>query len=510
MLNLTPIFSFYARYRMREIARLDAVAAQERELRRLVAHARSTRFGSDHHFSKIRTVEDYQKRVPIRAYEDFWKDYWQQSFPRLNDCTWPGTIPYFALTSGTTSGVTKFIPCSPQMIASNRRAMLDVVAYHLARRPDSRLFAGRSFMLGGSANLRELSAGIWAGDLSGIAGKTVPMWARLRYFPPRELETIVDWETKIDRLAPASLAADVRAIGGTPSWLLLFFEKLAELRPSPEGRVIDWYPDLEMLVHGGVNFTPYRPLFARWLAGSGVETREVYPASEGFIAAADRGDGEGLRLVADNGLFYEFIPFEERGKTNPTRHWLATVETDVNYAIAVTTCAGLWSYLIGDTVRFIERAPPRLLVTGRTSYSLSAFGEHLIAEEIDGAVAEAAAAIGCGITDYAVGAVFPEREGELGGHLFIVEFSGGSPSPAAHEAFSIRLDAVLAAKNEDYASHRAGDYGMRPPTVHGVPPGTFAAWMKSRGRLGGQNKVPRVINDPELFAGLCAFVGTRR
>ena len=365
MLDLTPIFRLYARYRAHQIVRLDPVRAQERELRRLVAQARTTRFGRDHRFDEIDTVKKYQGRVPVRTYEDYWKTYWQPSFPRLVDCTWPGTIPYFALTSGTTSGVTKFIPCSTAMVASNRRAMLDVVTYHLMRRRDSRMFGGHSFMLGGSASLSELAPGIWSGDLSGIAGKTIPMWARLRYFPPRELETIADWETKIERLAPASLAADVRAIGGTPSWLLLFFKKLAALRPARTGRLVDFYPNLEILVHGGVNFAPYRSLFNRWLAGSRVETREVYPASEGFIAAADRGDGEGLRLVADNGLFYEFIPFEELGKADPTRHWLGTIETGINYAIIVTSCAGLWSYAVGDTVRFVERDPPRLVVTGR-------------------------------------------------------------------------------------------------------------------------------------------------
>ncbi len=282
MLDLTPIFRLYVRYRARQIARLDGVRAQERELRRLIAQAAATRFGRDHRFDKIHTVENYQARVAVRTYEDFWKSYWQPSFPRLTCCTWPGTIPYFALTSGTTSGVTKFIPCSAQMIASNRRAMLDVVAYHLMRRPDSRMFAGHNFMLGGSSSLRELSPGIWAGDLSGIAGKTVPMWARPRYFPPRELETIADWETKIERLAPASLTADIRAIGGTPSWLLLFFEKLAALHSSSNSRLVDFYPNLEMLVHGGTSFTPYRPLFSRWIAGSRVRDARSLPGERGL------------------------------------------------------------------------------------------------------------------------------------------------------------------------------------------------------------------------------------
>ncbi len=194
-------------------------------------------------------------------------------------------------------------------------------------------------------------------------------------------------------------------------------------------------------------------------------------------------------------------------RPDPTRHWLATVEINRNYAIVVTTCAGLWSYLIGDTVRFVERDPPRLIVTGRTSYCLSAFGEHLIGDEIDAAITAAAELIECGVKDYSVGAVFPHRRRGIGGHLFIVEFSDRRPSAAAVSTFAAQLDAQLMARNEDYKSHRAGDYGMRPPTVHSVAPGTFNAWMKGRGRLGGQNKVPRVINDPDLFASLRAFSG---
>jgi hypothetical protein len=288
---------------------------------------------------------------------------------------------------------------------------------------------------------------------------------------------------------------------------LLFFEKLAALRPGTERRLSEFYPNLELLVHGGVNFAPYRKLFAAWLDGSRAETREVYAASEGFIAAADRGDGQGLRLILDNGLFYEFVPVEELDASAPTRHWIDNVETGINYAVVVSTCAGLWSYVLGDTVRFVERNPPRVLITGRISYTLSAFGEHLIDEEIEDSVTTASDAIGAAVTDYSVGALFPDVDSGHTGHLFIVEFAGETPDPRRLMAFARELDMALAKTNEDYAAHRAGDFGMLPPRVHAVPLGRFAKWMETRGQLGGQHKVPRIINDQTLFHDLRKFMG---
>jgi GH3 auxin-responsive promoter len=505
--DLTPLLRVYTRYRRWQLHRQDPIEAQRRELRKLLAKAKDTRFGREHGFAAIDGVAAYQAAVPLRRYEAMWEEYWRATFPRLGDCSWPGTIRYFAQTSGTTTGITKYIPYSRDIARANSRAMFDLLTHHVANRPESKLFAGRNFMLGGSTQLTKLAPGIYGGDMSGIAGRSVPAWARPFYFPPRELETIADWEEKIARLAPTSLHADIRAFGGTPSWMLLFFEKLATLRPENGRHLAAFYPDLELLVHGGVNFAPYRTIFAEWLKGSRAETREVYPASEGFIAVADRGDGEGLRMIVDNGLFYEFVPVEELGSANPTRHWLANAETGVNYALVLSTCAGLWGYVIGDTVRFVDLDPARIVVTGRTSYSLSAFGEHLIGEEIEKGVAAAAAVIGAGVSDFSVGALFPEGAGAAGRHLYIVEFSDGVPGPDRLAEFARVLDERLCRLNVDYRDHRAKDFQMRSPIVHAVAPGTFAAWMKRRGKLGGQNKVPRVINDPALFDDLKQFVG---
>jgi hypothetical protein len=262
------------------------------------------------------------------------------------------------------------------------------------------------------------------------------------------------------------------------------------------------YPHLEMLVHGGVNFKPYRARFEHFLAG-GAELREVYPASEGFIALQDERPEDGLRLLTDIGLFFEFVPLDELDSPNPTRHWLGNAETGVNYAVVLSTCSGCWAYIIGDTVRFASLDPPRVFITGRTSYSLSAFGEHLIGEEVEEAVAAAAAMHGLTITDFSVGAVYPKGAGDLGGHLYIVEFDKAPAS--ALDGFATAIDTDLKKRNDDYRAHRAEGFGMHAPKVHVVAPGTFAQWMKSRGRLGGQNKVPRIINDQQLFADLAKF-----
>jgi hypothetical protein len=504
MFDATPFLKLYARRRAKRLAALAAPAAQQAQLDGLLATAAATRFGRDHGFSAIRSPADFRAAVPLRKYEGFWRDYWSKDFPRLDGVSWPGLVPYFAVTSGTTGDVTKYIPVTRAMMASNKKAALDLLVHHVVNRPSTRLFGGLNFVLGGSTDLVERAPGVLSGDLSGIVIKNMPWWARSRSFPPLDLALVADWEKKVQLLAERSMALDIRSIGGTPSWLLILFDRLAALRGATRLPLADFWPHLELVVHGGVHFGPYKSQFDALLAGSHAETREGYAASEGFVASADRGPGEGLRINLDTGLFYEFVPVEELDSASPTRHWIGDAEEGVNYAIAVSTCAGVWAYLIGDTVRLVSRDPPRLLVTGRTAYSLSAFGEHLIGEEIEEAVSGAAAEIGAMVADYSVGAVFPAGPGELGAHLYVVEFAAGAPSETMLAAFASSIDRTLAAKNEDYAAHRSGGFGMKPPAVLVMAPGGFAAWMKKRGRYGGQNKVPRIINDQALFADLRA------
>ena len=502
MLDATPLLRLYARRRLAVLARQDAAAAQRRELTRLLARARDTAFGRAHRFADIRDVADYQARIPLRRWEAFWREWWQAPFPRLSDVSWPGTIPCFANTSGTSGAATKRIPVSRAMMRSNRRAALDVLVWHLANRPHSRVLAGRNFLLGGTTALEALAPGIVAGDLSGLAAADIPFWARSRTFPPRDLALIDDWERKIAALAPRSLAGGITSISGTTSWLLLFFEHMGRLRPG--ARLAGLYPALELVVHGGVGFAPYRAAFAAWLAGSHAETREVYPASEGFVAIADRGEGEGLRMLLDNGIFYEFVRPDELDAPQPRRRWIADVELGVEYALVLSTNAGLWSYVLGDTVTLVARDPPRLLVSGRVGWSLSVAGEHLVGADLDAGMAAAAAALGGTVADYAAAAVPPDAADPRGGHLFIVELEGVPRDRAA--AFGAALDAALLRANADYAAHRQGGFGLRDPRVVLVAPGTFASWMRARGKLGGQNKVPRVIADAALLADLRRFV----
>ena len=507
MVDITPALKLLARRRRAQLERMDATAVQERTLLKLVRRAAETRFGKDHGFASIRSVVDFQARVPLRAWEAMWDEYYKAALPNFANISWPGRVPYLALSSGTTSARTKYVPVTEAMNRSNSRAGFDLVAYHFAAKPSSRLFDGKTFMLGGSTKLVPEAPGVWSGDLSGIAVKRMPFWARGYAFPKEEHALIGNWEEKAELMARTSLDERIRALTGTPSWILILLDRVRALRDA-RGEHAPAYPHLQLLVHGGVNFAPYRARFEKLFTGLDVDMREVYPASEGFIAIADRGYGEGLRLNLDHGLFFEFVPLEDMGKPNPRRHWIANVERDVNYAVVMSTCAGLFAYVIGDTVRFVEKRPPRIVITGRTTYWLSGFGEHLLAEQIETGVAAAANAIGADVTDYSVSAVLPEAGRERCGHLYVMEFAGAEPDEARLETFATTLDATLRHIVNDYDYYRK-DGRIVLPEIRVVPPGTFAAWMKSRGKLGGQNKVPRIINDPELWANLLGFVSDR-
>ncbi|RAI57018.1 GH3 family domain-containing protein [Roseicella frigidaeris] len=486
--DATPLLRLWAGQRLRQLARLDPAATQAALLQRLLRRAAGTRFGRRHGFDRIAGVADYQARVPLRRYEQFWHDWWQPTHPVLANITWPGRVPYLALSSGTSSGTTKYIPVTRPMLRANRGAALDVLAWHLRQHPGSRILGGLSFLLGGSTALARVAPGVRQGDLSGIAAAEIPAWIARWSFPPRALALLEDWDAKLAALAAGTPAAAVRMLSGTPSWLLLLFEALAARHGAPP------LPGLELLVHGGVAWAPYRARIAPYLP-PGCATREVYPASEGFCAIADRGDGEGLRLTLDRGVFWEFVPVGELEAASPTRHWTATIETGIDYAVIVTSCAGLWSYVLGDTVRFLERSPPRLLVTGRIAYDLSAFGEHVSGEEIERALLTAAGELGLVVGEYLVGPVLGAAQGH---HRWLVE-TPGPAAPALAPRLAAALDAALLAGNADYAAHRRGGQ-MAPPAVRLLPGGAFAAWMRAEGRLGGQHKVPRVLADPARFA----------
>ncbi|MDF1720087.1 MAG: GH3 auxin-responsive promoter family protein [Minwuia sp.] len=490
----------HARRRLALLAAQDPVATQEAQLRSLLRKAAGTRFGRDHGFDRISTIAEFQARVPIRSYEDFWRDYWSGPFPDLTDQTWPGKTPYLGVSSGTTTGANKYLPITNDMMRSNKRAAIDIAVHHLAHHPESRLLRGKTFMLGGSTALRDQGQGVLSGDLSGIAVKDQSRWMRPFSFPPPDLALLEDWEEKLERLTHLSLKTRISMISGTPPWLLILFQRLHEMTDGAAP-----YPDLELLVHGGVAWDLYRDRMKPFLAQTRAATREVYPASEGFIAIADRGDAEGMRLILDNGIFFEFVPLSELGSKNPTRHWVGNVQTDIDYAIILSCNSGMFAYQIGDTVRFVDRSPPRLLITGRTSYMLSAFGEHLIGSELDSAVNRAAEVTGLSVNDYMVGAELPDSPRGVGHHLYLVETTG-APDDGQARRFADCVDAVLRDMNEDYLAHRINDTGMNPPVIRFLPPKSFDRWMAAQGKLGGQHKVPRVTNDAAKFATMVAEI----
>ena len=498
----------YAAWRAKGLAAENPVHSQERQLQNLLRRAADTKFGRDHGFAHIKTVADYQRQVPLRRYDDFWQDYWKDSFPVLDNVTWPGRVGYFAVSSGTSTGNLKYIPCTDEMIRSNYRAAKDVLVHHLRNRPKSRVLDGKIFVFGGSTDLTDHGGGIFSGDTSGITGKNRASWAKPFYFPNVGDSNLVEWEDKISSLGPMSLQEKIRGITGGANWIVLFFEHLARMRPDLGETIADFYPDLEVVVHGGVSMAPYKSRFQELLRGSNAELREVYPASEAFMGVADRGSGEGLRLVTDNNVFFEFVPVEDLGRPNPTRHWVGNLETDIDYAIVLTSCSGLWSYVLGDVVRFVDRERPRLLITGRTSYYLSTFGEHVTGELMESTILDVARSLGLDVAEFTVGTeVFDDGRG-FGRHVHVIEFRPELISDRQLRQMAVQVDQLLAERNEDYRERRAVGGGIAAPSMLAVAPGAINAWMKSQGKLGGQHKVPRVIGDWSKFKGLLDFVAS--
>jgi hypothetical protein len=492
-------FHTFARARIARVRTLGA-ETQRRTLLELTARASETRFGRDHGFGSVRSIEDYQKRVPLRTYEDLWKAYLEPHYPVFDNLIWPGRIPFIALTSGTTTGVTKYIPVSKEMVRSNQKAAKTMIAAFLNSRPASRLFLGKLFFMGGASDLEKPAPGVGQGDLSAIASKTVGQWLEPYTFPPLEVGLEPNWDRKLARMSETSLDQPITLVSGVSSCLVSLFQRVLEL--SGKRTVAEVWPTLEMVVHGGVKFDPYREAFATLLGSDRIFLMESYPCSEGFVAHGDPETGL-LRLLLDHGIFFELVPMEEYGSQNPSRHWLGNAETGVNYAIVVSTCAGLWAHVIGDTVRFERLDPPLLTFTGRTKYTLSAFGEHLISEEVEGAVADASRETHSQVRDWHVGPVFHEP---LGHHEFVVEFLR---LPNDVTAFRDALDAALAKRNSHYQWFRAEGGGLPPPTLVVANPGAFDDWMRSRGKLGGQHKVPRMDSSGKLTGELRKFLEER-
>jgi GH3 auxin-responsive promoter len=497
----------YARHRRRALEGVarDAVRVQEAALLDLVRTARETNFGRAHRFDEIRSVADYQARTPLGDYLRF-QPLWARALKGDRDVTWPGRPRYWVKTSGTTAG-DKLIPVTPEAFRAHRKGGWDALLGAVERVGGERLLGGPLLFLGGSTDLVPADGGCWVGDLSGLMVRDLPPGFRARYSPGREIASIPNWDDRIDAVAALVQHQDLRLVTGMPSWLLILFERVARARRAagrPVASLGECWPNLDVFIHGGVSFAPYRATFEEWM-GRPIEYVEVYPASEAFVALQTERTG-GLTLMLDYGNFYEFVPVEDLGRARPRRHTVADVELDRHYAVALTTPAGLWSYLLGDTVRFTARDPLRLVITGRTRHFVNAFGENVIIEEVEQALVVACRRTGAEPTEFTVAPRYPAGGEPRGGHDWLVEFR---VPPRDRDAFVRELDEALAALNTDYRTKRTLDVGMVAPRLYELPPGTFHRWMRDVGKLGDQHKVPRVTNDRVVAQALLASVAAR-
>ena len=468
---------------------------QEKIFRHLILKSRNTKFGKDHDFASIKTYSDFKRQVPIRDYEAL-RDYIDLVVKGEENILWPDKPRYLSKTSGTTSGA-KYIPITKQSMPYHIRSAKHALLSYVDETKKADFVDGKMIFLQGSPKLDQKS-GIACGRLSGIVAHHVPAYLQKNRMPSLETNLIEDWETKVDKIVEETLKEDMRLISGIPSWVQMYFEKL--IQASGKNSIKDIFPNFSLFVHGGVNYEPYRAKFEEMI-GERIPNLELYPASEGFIAYQDSQEEEGMLLEINSGIFYEFIPMSEFDKPNPSRLGLKDIELNVNYAIILNSNAGLWGYLIGDTVKFVSKFPFRIKVSGRIKHYTSAFGEHVIAEEVENAMKLACEKMDCAISEFHVAPQTSPSEG-LPFHEWFVEFGH---KPTRMEAFSDIIDAEMQNQNPYYKDLIEGNV-LRKLVLSTVNPGGFTECMKEKGKLGGQNKIPRLSNQREFADTLTKFL----
>lgn len=497
---LSPAISRLARLRLGAIEHWMQypVEAQRAVLQHLITEGQYTVIGRKYNFSNTFKIRDFKNAIPIQQYEDL-KPYIERMMAGEENLLWNTPIEWFAKSSGTTSDRSKFIPVSQESLDTNHyQGNKDVLTMYYNHYPESDLLTGKGLVIGGSHQVGSINENIHFGDLSAVLLQNAPVWAQWIKTPELSIALLDEWESKIENLAQSTIQENVTSISGVPTWTLVLFRRILEI--TGKSCIREVWPDLELYFHGGVSFTPYKEQFQK-LIGAPIHYLEIYNASEGFFAAQTYDGEDGMLLFLDHGIFYEFLPAEEFGKENARTIGLNEVEIGKNYAPVITTTGGLWRYLIGDTIQFTTKFPFRVKVSGRIKHFINAFGEEVIVDNADKAIAAASIQTGAIVNDYTAAPVYFSA-GSNGAHEWLIEFE---KLPDNIETFSYQLDKTLREINSDYDAKRHKDIALRPPVVRVLKKGSFNEWLRSKGKLGGQHKVPRLSNDRTYIEEILSF-----
>jgi hypothetical protein len=491
---LSPAISRIARMRFWRIENWSRqpVAVQREVLQELVTEAQYTEFGKRYNFSGLFSLREFKKNVPIHEYDDL-KPYILRMMDGEENILWNTPINWFAKSSGTTSDKSKFIPISEESLQDNHfKASKDLLTTYYNNFPGSDLLTGKGLVIGGSHQLNKMNEEIQYGDLSAVLMQNTPFWGQWLRTPELKIALLDEWETKIEQLAHTTADENVTSLAGVPTWTLILLKRILEIKGK--STIKEVWPNLELYINGGVSFVPYREQFDKIFGGK-VNYLEIYNASEGFFAAQQSPEDDGMLLFTEHGIFYEFMPVEEYGKKDPQTLGLNKVVTGQNYALVISTTGGLWRYLVGDTIQFTSLDPYKIKVTGRIKHYMNAFGEEVIVDNADHAIAEASERTGAIVNDYTAAPIY-FSEHSNGAHEWLIEFE---QQPNSLPEFITELDNALKNCNSDYEAKRHKNIALRLPVVHALPKGTFTEWLRSKGKLGGQHKVPRLSNERTII-----------
>ncbi len=499
---ISNVISWFLKKRITQINhfRLHPVEVQQDTLKALLHAARNTQWGKKYAYGEIRNYETYRQRVPLQGYEDV-KPYIDRLLKGEQQILWPSRIQWFAKSSGTTADRSKFIPISQESLTDcHYRAGKDVLSLYCHNHPGSKIFDGKGLIMGGSHKVSEINNQAYFGDLSAVLLQNSPALGSFFRTPGLSLALLDNWEEKLDKVAHATYRQNVTNISGVPSWNLVLLKRILEI--TGRNHILEVWPNLELFIHGGVSFAPYKSQFENIIPSPQMNYLETYNASEGFFGIQDLPESNEMLLMLDYGIFYEFIPMDSYGQPTENAIPLSEVKKDTNYAMVISTNAGLWRYIIGDTVRFTSTAPYRIRISGRTKNYINAFGEEVIIDNAEGALEAACQATDAIISEYTAAPVYLIGN-ESAAHQYIIEFE---QEPDSTEKFTDILDQELRKLNSDYDAKRSADLMLKKPLITKAPPQTFFNWMKKRGKIGGQNKVPRLYNNRKYADSILGFM----